>query len=83
MDTLLGRPMEEAAQEVPLGDDVKAALLGAVNRYRVLFEIALGYEQAKWDVLSRVSAELGLEPSTLTARYLQAVEWTERVFRVQ
>ncbi|WP_448382852.1 EAL and HDOD domain-containing protein [Desulfosoma sp.] len=83
MDTLLGRPMEEAVQEVPLDDDVKQALLGAANRYRVLFEIALGYEQAKWDALSRVSAELGLEPSRLTARYLQAVEWTERVFRVQ
>lgn len=83
MDTLLGRPMDEAIQEVPLVDDVKAALVGTVNRYRVLYEIALGYEQAKWDTLSRISADLRIDPSAFTARYLQAVEWTERVFRVQ
>lgn len=83
MDTVLGRPMEEAIQEVPLTDDIKAALLGSVNRYRVLYEIAMGYEHAKWDTLSRISADLRLDVSALTARYLQAVEWTERVFRVQ
>ncbi len=83
MDTLLSRPMDEAIQEVPLGDDIKAALLGTMNRYRVLYEIALGYEQAKWDTLSRISTDLRIDPSAFTARYLQAVEWTERVFRVQ
>ncbi len=83
IDTLLGRPMVEAVQEVPLTDEIKAALLGAVNRYRVLYETALSYEQAKWDALSRISAELRIDPSALTARYLQAMEWTERVIRVQ
>ncbi len=83
MDTLLGRPMEEALQEVPLDDAIKAALLGSMNRYRVLFEIVLGYEQAKWGTLGRIGSELHLDASALTARYLQALEWTERVFRVQ
>lgn len=83
MDTLLGRPMDEALEEVPLDEAIKDALLGSMNPHRVLYEIALGYEQAKWDTLTRIGSDLRLDPSELTSRYLQAVEWTERVFRVQ
>ncbi|WP_170161832.1 EAL and HDOD domain-containing protein [Desulfosoma caldarium] len=83
MDTLLSRPLDEALEELPLDEAIKAALLGSMNPQRVLYEIVLGYEQAKWDTLSRIGSELHLDPSALTARYLQAVEWTERVFRVQ
>lgn len=82
MDTLLGRPMEEALQEVPLEDEIREALLGGINRYRVLFEIVLAYEQAKWETLLQIASQLRLDASSLTSRYLQAVEWTERVIRV-
>ncbi|MEJ5349363.1 MAG: HDOD domain-containing protein [Desulfosoma sp.] len=83
MDTLLGRPIDEALQEVPLDDAIKASLLGSMNRYRVLYETVLAYEKAKWDTLGRIGSELHLDVSALTTRYLQALEWTERVFRVQ
>ncbi|MGQ9668700.1 MAG: EAL and HDOD domain-containing protein [Desulfosoma sp.] len=83
MDTLLGRPIDEALEEVPLDESIKAALLGTMNRHRVLYEIVLGYERAKWDTLSHIGSNLHIEASALTARYLQAVEWTEHVFRVQ
>lgn len=83
LDAMLGRPMDEALEEVPLDEPIKAALLGTMNRYRVLYEIVLGYERAKWDFLSRIGSNLHIEPSTFTTRYLQAVEWTEHVFRVQ
>jgi len=83
VDTLLGRPMAEALEEVPLEDDVKEALLGTLNRYRVLFEIVLGYEKAHWDTISRICTGLKLDPGAITSRYLEAVDWTEKVYRIR
>ncbi|MBZ4660669.1 MAG: hypothetical protein JG766_2592, partial [Desulfacinum sp.] len=83
VDTLLGRPMAEALEEVPLEDDVKEALLGTLNRYRVLFEIVLGYEKAHWEAISRICTGLKLDPGAITSRYLEAVDWTEKVYRIR
>ncbi|SMC20327.1 EAL and modified HD-GYP domain-containing signal transduction protein [Desulfacinum hydrothermale DSM 13146] len=83
VDTLLGRPMAEALEDVPLEDEIKDALLGTLNRYRVLYEVVLGYEKAHWEAVSRICSGLKIEPGVLTSRYLEAIDWTEQVHRLR
>ncbi len=83
VDALLGRPMEEALEAVPLEDQLKAALLGELNRYRVLYEIVLGFEHARWETITKICSGLKIDPGAVTCKYLEAVDWAEKVYRIR
>jgi len=82
VDVLLGRPLEEALSEVPLSDDINHALLGGSNRYRPVFDLGTAYEKADWTRVFALCQKLSIHPQTVARLYLEAIEWTERIFLV-
>jgi EAL and modified HD-GYP domain-containing signal transduction protein len=44
MDVLLNMRMTDLLKEIPVGEDIKKALLGQGGRYRPVFEVVLDYE---------------------------------------
>ena len=71
---LVDAPLEEILAEVPVSDDVKAALLRREGRCGKLYELVLSYEAANWDQITALAGELGIPENMLTSIYFICME---------
>jgi EAL and modified HD-GYP domain-containing signal transduction protein len=81
LDAILGVPMEEVVQAVPLTADAKAALLGADNRLRALVDGIKAYERGQWAIASDAFSRLGVPEHECAAAYLSALKWARELQR--
>jgi EAL and modified HD-GYP domain-containing signal transduction protein len=81
LDAILGVPMEEVVQAVPLSEDSKAALLGADNRLRTLIDGVIAYETGDWKTVTAAAARLRVPEQEFAAAYVAAIKWTRELQR--
>jgi EAL and modified HD-GYP domain-containing signal transduction protein len=81
MDVMLGRPIAEIAAEIALPDAVRAALLGEPNRPRQILDLVIAYEGGQWHAVSNLARELHQDEAHLSAAYVEAVDWAQKVFQ--
>ena len=82
MDSLLGRPISEIVSEIALPDVVRAALLGKPNRHGKILELVKAFEGGRWSEVSELGVALRQDDSQLSAAYVEAVDWAQKVFQV-
>jgi c-di-GMP-related signal transduction protein len=82
MDAMLGRPIAEIVSEIALPEMVRAALLGEPNRFRKVLDLVKAFEAGEWSNVSELAAEIHVEESKVSAAYLQAVDWVQRIFKI-
>jgi c-di-GMP-related signal transduction protein len=82
MDAMLDRPLSEIVAEIALPDMVRTALLGRPNRYRKILDLVTAFEAGRWCEVSELASGLGQSESQLSAAYLEAVDWAQKVFQV-
>ncbi len=82
MEAMLGRPLSEIVAEVALPDAVRAALLGRPNRHGKVLELVRAFESGRWDEVRELAAALREDESRISAAYLEAVDWAQKVFQV-
>jgi EAL and modified HD-GYP domain-containing signal transduction protein len=70
---MLQQPLRVVLEEMPVADDVKAALLGFDNRVRHVLECATSYERGDWSTCLDLAALLGLDARALAPAYLDAL----------
>lgn len=75
LDALMEQPMEELLQEMPISDQLKAALTGEPSRYRLVLQLVEAFEKADWENLSEVAAELEIKEELLPDLHAKAIEW--------
>lgn len=75
LDVIVGRPIAEVVAELPIADDVKAALAGEANALRPILELVIAYERGDWAMLARRAADLELPEADLPNLYREAVRW--------
>lgn len=73
MDVIVGRPLEEILADLPLVDDLKAALCGESNDLRELLETVMAYENGDWDRVAAATERLELSEDALPEMYRQAI----------
>jgi EAL and modified HD-GYP domain-containing signal transduction protein len=79
INVLLGRPMGEILNGLPISDKIKRALLGEDNEYRKLLDFVAAGEQMNWDgeasqqILNQIGA---MRYMTL---YVQSLKWINRL----
>jgi c-di-GMP-related signal transduction protein len=83
MDAILERPLPEILAELPISGEVKAALLNGVNIFRYVYELVLAYERGNWRRASQFATSLRLTEPVITAAYLEAARWGQRVFKAE
>jgi c-di-GMP phosphodiesterase len=81
LDALLGRPMTEVVQELPLDDEIRAALLGTANQPRQVLDAIVHYEQGRWLESAALTAALDLDEDCLPQAYADALAWTRTLTR--
>jgi EAL and modified HD-GYP domain-containing signal transduction protein len=78
IDAIIRRPLDEALAEVPLADDVAAAIRGQPNELGNLLALAKSYERAEWPAVERLVGRLALDHADVPAMYLEAIAWGNR-----
>ena len=80
MDVLLGRPMEEILEDLPIQTSIKEALLGKTNLFKTVLDLAISYEKADWIDFTPLASRLGIEESELPEVYSDSIDWADRIF---
>ncbi len=82
IDAILDIPIEEILKELPLGEEIKNALLGKPSPMRMYLELVCAYEQGIWDRVKELSASLGVGEKSLPEFYGEAIEWAESLHEI-
>ena len=81
LDAILAQPMAVVVDLLPLPPDVRAALLGAENRQRHVFEAVVAYEWGDWDRAADMAEMAGSDAGTLSQAYGAALSWAYELRR--
>ena len=79
VDALLDRPMQQVLDELPVAEEVAAALQKRPGLLSFILDTVVSYEQADW--IQHDECRLGLETSDgeIQQLYFDAVDWAERI----
>ncbi|MFO1428083.1 MAG: hypothetical protein U1F11_14145 [Steroidobacteraceae bacterium] len=73
LDAMLALPMPDALRQLPLGQDIAAALQQRTGRLGAVLACVIAWERGEWDA----AAIDGLAPERLQVAYLEALQWAE------
>jgi EAL and modified HD-GYP domain-containing signal transduction protein len=82
IDALLGRPLPEVLERLPVTEDVKEALVSHTGSMGLALDLATRYERADWETASGQAGELGIDFGALPPRYATAVREAARLVSV-
>lgn len=79
LDALLNLPMEEVLANLPLDQEVGAALAGRKSRFSPWLSLVRAYERGDWERVQDLANTLGLQLTMSDRLYVQALSWTQGV----
>ncbi|MBZ5501656.1 MAG: EAL domain-containing protein [Acidobacteriia bacterium] len=79
MDAILDMKMEEVVQEVPVGREIREALLGEPNSLRRILDLVLLYEKGAWEEIERAGARLKIPEGVISSTYVEATIWAREI----
>ena len=74
LNYLIDAPLEDILSEVPVADEIKAALLNHEGRCGKLYDLVLSYESADWEKITVLAEELGIPDNMMTSVYFICME---------
>lgn len=80
IDAFLDRPMGSIVAELPMAKDVKGALLGEDNTFRLVHELNIDYERGDWENFTRKAQQLNLQEDVVAKLYLDSLKTTNLLF---
>jgi EAL and modified HD-GYP domain-containing signal transduction protein len=79
LEALLGVPMEEVLNGLPVDQEIKNTLRGLPSRFRGIFEVALDYETGTWEQLAESAQGIGLDEQCIPDLYSSALAWADSI----
>jgi EAL and modified HD-GYP domain-containing signal transduction protein len=77
LPAMLRIPMTNLASDLPLREEIRAALMGAVSRESSLLRWAESHERGDWKVCDAIIHAYGLNLEKITWFYAEAVVWAD------
>ena len=77
LPAMQGQPMSEVAPTLPLGEEIREALLGKENPERAMLSWLENCERGDWAACDAAAEADGLDQRELARVYVEAVAWTE------
>ncbi|MEP6781957.1 MAG: EAL domain-containing protein [Gemmatimonadaceae bacterium] len=75
LDVLLGIPLKQVLERLPVMPDVQKALLEGTGSHARALTIAIAYESANWDDVSDQTEHFAGELRVLTQAYAESLAW--------
>lgn len=77
---LVDAPLEELLVEIPIADEIKAALVNHEGRCGMLYDLVLSYEKADWNNISNFAEQLGIPSNVIAQIYFDCVEYVNNIW---
>ncbi|KGP73823.1 EAL and HDOD domain-containing protein [Pontibacillus yanchengensis] len=77
IDAVMQQPIATIVNDLPLHTEIKGALMGERNAYRLVLDLSYFIENAQWDDIERVAKELGLSIERLFEHYHSSMLWSQ------
>ena len=74
-------PAGQLLERVPVGREIKAALLGLPSRAGAVLELARAQESGDWSRCAELGLELRISEEEVSGAYLDSVRWAREVSR--
>ncbi len=81
LNYLIDAPLEEILAEVPLADEIKAAMLKHEGPCGALYDLVLSYEKADWNRVNELAEELNVPTNLLTSLYFNCMDSVNTMWR--
>lgn len=78
IDAIMDQALSSILVELPIGEEIKTALLEGGNRLGEVYHFVLAYERGDWNKLAEMAAKLDIDESAPPQIYLEAVEWVQQ-----
>jgi EAL and modified HD-GYP domain-containing signal transduction protein len=79
LEGMLGIPLAEAVDQLPLSDTVRKALIGEGNGARCVLDAVIAYERGEWDEAEQMAVSAGIAPDRLPLAYADALKWAREL----
>lgn len=79
IDALLDVPMDKAIQEIPMPEDLRAALLGGPCHLAHVLNIAIGYETGDWALFEESTKGDDVDENAIPPLHLEAVRLADEI----
>ena len=76
IDAILDQPMEKVMKELPLSNDILAALVDRKGRLAGYLLLVETYEKGLWDHMAKVAQVMKIQEEKLPELYLEACRWS-------
>jgi EAL and modified HD-GYP domain-containing signal transduction protein len=83
LDAMLGRPMADALEHLPLSQAAKRALLGEPGRMKAVLDAIIAQELGAWTEVDASAAAAGITQAALTKAYIDALRWARELSRAE
>ncbi len=82
LDVMVGRPMREVMQTMPLGETLQTALLGGHNPYADVLNLVLSYEKGDLERFVAQANALQIDEGLVTDLYLRSTDFAEKAMQL-
>ncbi len=79
IDTLLQRSIHQLVKELPLSDEVAATLSGDSTEMTAYLQLAVAYDEVRWDAMIEGASALEIDFSILNSYYTVARKWSSDI----
>jgi EAL and modified HD-GYP domain-containing signal transduction protein len=81
MDAVLAEPMAAVLEKIPVKQETKAALLGALSPFSPISALMRAQDRGDWETILELSRELKLEEEFAAKANWEAMRWAHEVTR--
>jgi c-di-GMP-related signal transduction protein len=79
MDAILEVPMYVVVDGMPLDREIREVLLGEANHLSPLYQLVLAQEDAEWEEVASLSAQLSLPEDFVAESHWNAMQWAHQM----
>lgn len=83
IDALLDMPMDKALEQIPLSEDLKAALLDKPGQLRDLLELVKDYEAGDWDSFQEIKDQLQINEGDIPSIHREGLKMAQSILAVE
>lgn len=81
MDALLGRPMHEVLEQIPVGEAIRTTLLRRNTPMAAVLTLVEAYDGAAWPQVLELGTAMGINETTMLRAYLTALATSREIAR--
>jgi len=83
IDAFVDRPKSSILAELPVDQELRAALLENTGPMADLLALVAAYEKGEWAAASQLAAKLGIDEDMIPGLYFEALKWANEISFIQ